>query len=467
MARTQQGGISAVTVWMIVFVALWLGTTVVLVILYTNQEDILASNRQLKADKARLISASEDRDLEIVKKTGPGQTVVGLIEDQRARTATAATGSGTDDAATVIAKRDAFIDSVIADRVVQNSKQYRDASLLEAIQLIYTEFKANHRILADMKSRMDEQDDRLAQLIETNAAQQAGFAQQAEEIQQKLIAAEQDAAQRIETRATAVTDLEQKFDGERARADATLTAARNARAQAEDRLGTIQQRYDHLVSTVSDVVMRPEQLTTARQPDGRILKAMPGDEVVYIDLGRNAQLTLGMQFAVYSNQTGIPPDGQGKARIEVVAIHPDYAECRIVRVFGNNVILQDDLIANPVYDRSRRMNFVVVGDFDMNRDGQPDRDGTETIESLIKGWGGHVSPDLGALTDFVILGAAPPKPRAVGTVAAGDVDVADRARQAYQRYQDTVETARELSVPVLTQDVFMSFLGYSGRLASR
>ena len=467
MARTQQGGVNAVTVWMIVFVALWLGTTVVLVILYTNQEEILADNKRLVADNARLITSSEARDLEIVKKASPDQTVVGLIEDQRSRTADAATGTGGDDAATVISKRDAFIDSVIADRVVQNPRQYRGASLLDAAQLIYTEFKTNHQILADTKTRMDEQNDRLSQLIATNAEQQSAFAQQAEGLQQKLIDAEQDAAQRIESRSAAVIEIERKYDSERARADSTLSEARNARARAEDRLGTIQERYDHLVSRVADVVIRPGQLTTARKPDGRILLAVPGDEVVYIDLGRNAQLTLGLQFAVYSKETGIPPDGQGKARVEVVAIHSDSAECRIVRVFGNNVILQDDLIANPVYDRSRPMNFVVVGLFDMDRDGKPDRDGTETIESLIKGWGGTVSADLGALTDFVVLGAAPPRPRAVGTVSDRDVDVVNRARQEYQRYQDTVEAARDLSVPVLTQDVFMSFLGYSGRIASR
>ena len=297
MARTQQGGVNAVTVWMIVFVALWLGTTVVLVILYTNQEEILADNQRLVADNARLITSSEARDLEIVKKADSDQTVVGLIEDQRSRTADAATGTGGYDAATVISKRDAFIDSVIADRVVQNPRQYRGASLLDAAQLIYTEFKTHHQILADTTTRMDEQNDRLSQLIATNAEQQSAFAQQAEGLQQKLIDAEQDAAQRIESRSAAVIEIERKYDSERARADATLSEARNAQARAEDRLGTIQERYDHLVSRVADVVIRPGQLTTARKPDGRILLAVPGDEVVYIDLGRNAQLTLGLQFA--------------------------------------------------------------------------------------------------------------------------------------------------------------------------
>lgn len=467
MARTQQGGISAVTVWMIVFVALWLGTTVVLVILYTNQEDILATNRQLKADKERLISLNEERDLQIVKNTGPGQTVVGLLEDQRSRTAAAATGSPDDDAAAVLAKRDALLDTVVTDRIAQNPKQYQDTSLLQAAELIYTEFKANHQILQDMKSRMNEQSDRLEQLIAANNAQQSQFSEKADEIQQKLVATEQDAARRIEERTTAVTEIKQKFDGERARSDASLTDARNAKAQAEERLSTIQDRYDHLLSRVADVVMQPEALITARKPDGKVLLAVPGDEVVYIDLGRNDQLTLGLQFAVYSKETGIPADGRGKARVEVVAIHDDSAECRIVDTHGSHVILEGDLIANPVYDRERPLNFVVVGEFDMNRDGRADRDGGQGVEALIKGWGGRVTGELDALTDFVVLGAAPPKPRAVGTVAPSEVDRANRMRVEYERYQQTVDKARDLSIPVLTQDVFLSFLGYSGRLASR
>ena len=40
MARSTQPGGGAGTIWMIVFAALWLTSTVFLVILYTGQEDL-------------------------------------------------------------------------------------------------------------------------------------------------------------------------------------------------------------------------------------------------------------------------------------------------------------------------------------------------------------------------------------------------------------------------------------------
>jgi len=33
-------------------------------------------------------------------------------------------------------------------------------------------------------------------------------------------------------------------------------------------------------------------------------------------------------------------------------------------------------------------------------------------------------------------------------------------RRRYDRYVDSLDTARDLSIPVLTQSVFMNFLGY-------
>jgi len=81
MARGQQQGVNAITVWMIVFVALWLTSTVFLVILYTGQEDLHSENTRLQSANRRLISPAEDKAIDLVKnaqETGP--TVVGLLE---------------------------------------------------------------------------------------------------------------------------------------------------------------------------------------------------------------------------------------------------------------------------------------------------------------------------------------------------------------------------------------------------
>ena len=49
MAKGQQQGVNAITVWMIVFVALWLTSTVFLVILYTGQEELRTENLRVQS----------------------------------------------------------------------------------------------------------------------------------------------------------------------------------------------------------------------------------------------------------------------------------------------------------------------------------------------------------------------------------------------------------------------------------
>ena len=74
----QQSGVNAVTVWMIIFAALWLTATVFLVILYTGQEGMKTDVSRLQASNRKLISSSQSNSLALVKEAREeGPTVVG------------------------------------------------------------------------------------------------------------------------------------------------------------------------------------------------------------------------------------------------------------------------------------------------------------------------------------------------------------------------------------------------------
>jgi len=60
MAKGQQQGVNAITVGMLVFVTLWLTSTVFLIILYTGQEVLNVENARLRSENRRLISPSEE-----------------------------------------------------------------------------------------------------------------------------------------------------------------------------------------------------------------------------------------------------------------------------------------------------------------------------------------------------------------------------------------------------------------------
>ena len=461
MAKGQQSGLNSITVWMILFVGLWLTSTVFLVILYTGQEDLNNENTRLLAANSRLITPAQERSIQLAKSAKEGgPTVVGLVEEARGETAELASGNAEDNAAAIRTKRDQILRSIQADAIVSDAGSFVGLSYHEALSQLYTEFKAEHEQRRAASTRATDAETRLAQLVEDDAARKDDFDRRTKETSEKLGQCESDRSAYRDERDKAMQKVERDLDETRRRSTDELTGERQLRLAAEQRLAEVQERFAAQQEKLGGVLIGPEYLATARQPDGRILTAVPGDSSVYIDLGAKHTLTLGLQFGVYAEKTGIPPDGRAKAQIEVVSISPVSAECRIVSVAPNAVILEGDLIANPIYDPANPPTFLVLGEFDINRDGLLDRRGNEELQALINHWGGKTVDELTPLTDFVVLGAPPRRPR-------GARDQSGGGSSAWTRYNELADSARTMSVPIMTQDVFLNFLGYSGRYARR
>src|SRR5262249_15490561 len=62
VARPGSSNFSAVHVWLIVFVALWLGSTVWLVVMFTDQQKLIEDSNAAKRDKLAFVSGSESSD---------------------------------------------------------------------------------------------------------------------------------------------------------------------------------------------------------------------------------------------------------------------------------------------------------------------------------------------------------------------------------------------------------------------
>lgn len=388
MARTQQSGAGAATIWMIVFVFFWLVSTVWLVIVYTGQEELRSRIARLEGENKELISDSERRSIDLVRERSGGSTVVGLLEQARGATAELATGDATDGVELVRTRRDGLLGLVRDDGLVDRPQRFDDIALLEGMSLLYEAFKSERALRSAAEARVADLDSDVARLVQLTADQKADLDQRAKAISDELVSAEEGRAEYRRDRDAAVAALEQEFDERRQQTDSDLTHERQQRASAEKRAQDLRARLKFMEARFKDQMIGPEPLATARQPDGRVLTAIPGDDMVYINLGAEDHLTLGLQFAVYSQATGIPPDGRAKALIEVVSIAPSSSECRIARVARGYPILAGDLIANPAYDRDRAPSFVVVGRFDLDHDGAADADGVHTVESIITTWGG-------------------------------------------------------------------------------
>ncbi len=461
MAKGQQPGASAITVWMIVFVALWLTSTVFLVILYTGQEELVADNKRLTQANSKLISPTEQRSVSLASSArAEGPTVVGLLEGARSETAMLATGNEADDVASIRSQRDKMVDMILGDSIVPHPRKFRDVSLLEGWSVLYQAYKGTYALLQTTQQGAAELETEVNRLVELNASQKNDFDQKAGDLASQLAEVEEDRARFRKERDNAMATLEQEFNTRLKQNDDELTQERQQFAKLSEHNTALQARFRAQQEKFGDVLIGPATLSTARQPDGHVLTAVPGDGMAYIDLGSGDRLTLGMRFSVYSLETGIPADGRAKAQIEVVSIGPASSECKIIRVAVNQVILAGDVIGNPVYDPRRPLTFLAFGSFDLDHDRVTDADGLETIKAIITEWGGETVDELTALTDFVVLGAAPRRP----SKQSGGQNISNRARLIRERwdaYQEALTTANNLAVPILTQDVFLNFLGYT------
>ena len=200
--------------------------------------------------------------------------------------------------------------------------------------------------------------------------------------------------------------------------------------------------------------------------DGRVLRAIPGSDVVYINLGEKDRIKPGLTFEVFSPTVGgRRGDFRGKASVEVADVMDTTAECLVTRTVRGRPIVEGDIVVNIAYERNRLPKFVVRGEFDLDYDGQTDWNGVENVTAIVQAWGGQVVDQIDETTDFLVVGRGPQVPEFSAQQPVSDVirDLADSRLGDLVEYQRDLEQARTLYVPVITQSQFLFLTGYSGQ----
>ncbi|MBV8781380.1 MAG: hypothetical protein JO353_08280, partial [Phycisphaerae bacterium] len=206
------------------------------------------------------------------------------------------------------------------------------------------------------------------------------------------------------------------------------------------------------------------------QPDGHIVR-MAGGNVCFIDLGYGDQISPGLTFEVYDKAEGIPPIGdptnndnlpRGVASIEVTHVGATSSECRIINLTPGQAISEGDPVANLVYDKNTKYQFMVFGNFDLARTGKANPQDAEIVKRLITQWGGTIAKDVNVNTDFVVLGAEPQIPEYTKDELNDPVNKAkfDQATADAAAYDDIKGKAKDLHIPILNQNRFLYFVGY-------
>ena len=232
---------------------------------------------------------------------------------------------------------------------------------------------------------------------------------------------------------------------------------------AEDRIDSLQQE-------IQNIMPAPDSNVAVHKSDGRILLIDDQAKVVHISIGSEHRVYPGLTFAVYDKRLPIPGDGKGKAEIEVFDVQKKLSAARIIRSKIKDPIVVDDMVVNLIWESDRSNLLVVAGEFDLDSDGVVERDAGDKIEILIQKWGGRTTEEVLPNTDFIILGQAPqvlPKP------TSSQVEIDPLAQEKYQAsvqrladYTKIQRQAESLSIPILSYERFLYFIGYktqSGR----
>ena len=478
---SPQGSRTGLVTTLVIFVILFVTTTILWI--YESAE------RRNRDDR---ISEYEKRYANVVDEASLGSAEVTALLDAQKQNPNYGSMSAMQIA---LAQRGALAKAITGRDAPQ---QQAERAIAEAIT------RATQKDVADANVRVTKTD-ALANVIRTLADRVASLNQERTELVKQVEAAKGETQQTIAKRdellkqkddeiAKANKDLQEQMtqlasfrqqnqgtvEAIRTSSNTTLGQAQQANEQLTTQLNQANARIKEqqgqigiLQERLRGIRVNPNE-ATVQKADGQIVR-LPGNNLAVINLGLGDQIVQGMTFEVFDKNTGIPAMGadgtrveempKGKASLEVVRIGPGFSECRIIRKEPGMNLIQGDLVMNLVYDKTQKYNFVVYGDFDLDGDGRTSAGDAEVVRRLVTQWGGSVVSDVNVNTDFVVMGvepkveAAPPADDAVAIAAH------QRAVQELDRYLAVRQQAVSLNIPILNQNRFLNFVGYSSQAA--
>ncbi|MCL2645960.1 MAG: hypothetical protein FWD61_03020 [Phycisphaerales bacterium] len=434
----------------IIFVFLWVIATGVAIWLAVQRGD---DAKKLAAADAKVAAASKD-----VKDAG-------VVVDRLKNTMLAEPGKSADD---VIAE---------STKVLQETGQ-STLSLVSAVRDMATRAKKSDEIAAQLKDQNADLERQVGVAIkDKDAAVTAGTASLNQEKAAAAAARDESAKIRADYE-TQLTDAQAKHTKDSEEREAT---------HRRDVL-QIDQLTQDVAKLNSIIQQKNEQIALMRhkgdmtlagiEAAGTIIRARPGSNECYINLGRKDRVVPGLTFSVHDPRIGVKlpietdmskpnadTEGGGKASIEVMQVGESESLCRITFTRRGQHIDQGDLIANLFYqqNKNKKFHFVIFGDFDLDGDGIPTTAERDRLVRLITSWGGVVDETITPDTDYLVLGTRPAAPatKAVADKAAPEAGgVVDQQSLNQKIYDDLFVEAKRASVPILNANRFLTFIGY-------
>ena len=470
----QQGSRAGLITALVIFVILFVTTTILWI--YQNAEATRLSE-ELARQSQKYAPAVSDEDLASPAYTAlagadggaAGQTAFQRVVAQRAALAKAITGSDTAAAQALLSAQDA-IKAATAKPVTEAGLTLPSGtSLTAAVRALAQRVGELQNQKTQLATQLAAANTRYTQTVAAREALLKERDAQIAELTTRHEAAVAELKQYQEQSTTRVTGIETSAQEQISTINKTATKLSNQVKTQQGQIAVLTKENEQLRARLTN--LRPvTNEGAATTPDGQIIR-LPNESVAHVDLGMGDQVVPGMTFEVYDKYTGIPAlgDGQregelpvGKASIEIIRVGPVSSEARIIRRTRGEALVEGDLISNLVYDPKTKYNFVVYGDFDMNRDGRASTADGEVLKRLVTQWGSNVQDQVNVDTDFLVLGKEPVVPDLTDEDEGDPLKIQERdeADARLTAYNKVRERALDLNVPILNQNRFLYLVGY-------
>jgi hypothetical protein len=279
--------------------------------------------------------------------------------------------------------------------------------------------------------------------VDVHRRTQADMAAELAAARQRLHAARQESVERwnaladqLEEKVALLADWELKHD-------------RMRKSFARD-LDKVQRRYEVMRDRWEESL--PNKDFAA--PLGRITHVDGRARTVTIDLGRADLLPRGLALSVFTGPADNVAGKKPKGKIEVMRIVGDHAaEARVTEDLISDLILPGDVIYTPVWKVGQQRRFALVGNLDVDGDGEDD---LKQVRQLIERQGGKIDAVVDATgkqtgritvdTWCLVVGGLPS--------GAGESDEAPTA------FAELFDQADELGVDRMSLDRFLETVGY-------
>ncbi len=441
---------------LIAFVVGFLAATTLAVVFYVKYDNVQEEKAKTQRTLSALASLSQRRNPRIAKIIGSyrpegrekTQTVVGQLSSEINKLTESLVGEPTD-------PENAFTKVEGVYELLGGPRR----GLVDEIRLLHDQQKQQSDEHRRLKTDLREKTDEIKKLQEDVQAVTDKLTVERSRLKDQVKSLEtttQDEQQAYQDDLKAIAQrYEQRIDD--LNKNITQKVAALEKLQTElARLGQENRRQQQIIQE-----LKGTKGTTEIHPDGKIRRILDESGICYIDLGIKDRIRPGLTFAVYSH-TGITEETKSKGSIIVTDPGEDVSKCRILRSEHDDPLRIHDVVSNVAFDRLRTYKFLVVGNFDLYGTGGATKDGSRTVKQLIRKFGGQVTDELSPIeTDFIVMGAIPRDPTPPADDAPpSDWDKHQEDMKIWEHYQNVTRDARQLNIPILNTNRFLSLTGY-------